>query len=308
MADGQHRRAERTEAFRRLVKRILTSLDGKFEASPPPQLLKELTDEDIIVAVDAVEAVVAEQQPRPSGRAQFRLLAWTVADARGAVRPLDMAAAEAVGKRLHRQAQRVRDAMDAVSADAREARLQLTDAQGVPAIDAQEQSRLESLRAEVYVGFHELEALLPGDAAPPVHVAEPVHAVLAAALESADIASKLAAATQTAEENIPPIPAELALCLGRDGVQALWDHRMYMHEPCERCPITDSKDWYDLLPGLVGQTLLDSRIAYQEGRIDGLEAAVHSEALLDKAQEQVKQLQARVRELEGLPPMVTSDD
>ena len=310
MADGQHQRAERTEAFRRLVKRILTSLDGKFEASPPPQLLKELTDEDIIVAVDAVEAVVAEQQPRPSGRAQFRLLAWTVADARGAVRPLDMVAAEAVGKRLDRQAQRVRKAMDAVSADAREARLQLSDAQGVGAIDAQEQSRLESLRAEVYVGFHELEALLPGDAAPPVHI----HDVLAAALESADIASKLAAAMQTAEENIPPIPAELALCLGRDGVQALWDHRIYMGPQWK---IEDNKDWYDLLPSLVGCTLCAKKVAYKEGYIEALKEASewNDKDLIGSSiyaavryqnhllEERVKQLQARVDELESAPAL-----
>ena len=84
------------------------------------------------------------------------------------------------------------------------------------------------MRSEVYVGFHELEALLPGDAAPRVDVASDLHTVLAAALESANIASNIAAAAQAAEDNIPPIPAELALDLGRDGVQALWDHRTYM--------------------------------------------------------------------------------
>ena len=312
MADGQHRRAERAEAFRRLATRILASPDGEFEPSPPPQLLKELTDEDIIVAVDAVEAVVAEQQPRPSGRAQFRLLSLTVADARGAVRPLDIAAAEAVGKRLDRQAQRVRGAMDAVSADARKARLQQSDAQGVAAIDAQEQSRLESLRAEIYVGFHELEALLPGDAAPPVDVAQPVHAVLAAALESADIASKLAAAEREAEENIPPIPAELALGLGRDGVQALWDHRIHEYPGWT---IEDSKGWYDLLPSLVGCTLIDKKITYNEGYIDAFKEVSewNDEDLIGSSlyatvryqnhllEERVKQLQARVDELESAP-------
>ena len=83
MAGGQERRAQRAEAFGKLAERILTFPDGKFKPSPPPQLLGKLTDEDLVVAVDAVEAVVAKQQPRPSGRAQFRLLAWTVADARG---------------------------------------------------------------------------------------------------------------------------------------------------------------------------------------------------------------------------------
>ena len=62
------------------------------------------TDEILVVAAAAVEAVVAQQQPRPSGKAQYRLLAWTVADARGATAVLDKALAETVGKRLDRQA------------------------------------------------------------------------------------------------------------------------------------------------------------------------------------------------------------
>ena len=319
MAGGQKRRAERAEAIGSLAERILAYPDGTFVPSPPPQLLQTLTDEDITVAADAVEAVVAKQQPRPSGRAQFRLLAWTVADARGAVRALDMAAAEAIGKRLDRQAQRVRRAMAAESASACVARLELSGGmadpailqQGMAAIDAQERARLESLRAEVYVGFHELEALLPGDAAPPVNVARDLHTVLAAALESADIASKIAAAEQENEENLPPIPAELAMELGRDGVQALWDHRSTYMGP--GWTMEGSQDWYGLLPSLVGHTLIDKKIAYGEGKIDAFKEASEwdDEDLIGSSlyatlqrqnhllEERVKQLQARVVELEG---------
>ena len=62
------------------------------------------------------------------------------------------------------------EAMAAVSDGARVARLELSGGiadpatlqQGMAAIDAKERSKLESLRAGVYVGFHELEALMPG--------------------------------------------------------------------------------------------------------------------------------------------------
>ena len=204
--------------FQRLAERILTSPDGNFKPSPPPQLLDELTDEDIAVAVDVVEAVVTKQQPRPSGRAQFRLLAWTVADARGAAAPLDMAVAEAVGKRLDRQAKRVRDAMKAVSAGAREARLQLSGGmadpatlkEGIAAVDVEERSRLEALRAEVYVGFHELNALLP-DAEQEAEK-DPEHPVLAAALQTAEAQLKRQSQLQHPyPPSLPILPADLAL-------------------------------------------------------------------------------------------------
>ena len=64
MAGGQKRRVERSEAFLKLAARIVTFPGGDFEPSPPPQLLSKLTDEDLVLAVDAVEAVAAKQQQR----------------------------------------------------------------------------------------------------------------------------------------------------------------------------------------------------------------------------------------------------
>ena len=40
-----------------------------------------LTDQLLVVAADAVEAAVSDLETRPSGKAQLRLLAWTVAAA-----------------------------------------------------------------------------------------------------------------------------------------------------------------------------------------------------------------------------------
>ena len=94
------RRAELSEALGELAQRILTFPEGKHEPSAPVQLLHQLTDEILVLAADAVDAVMAKQQPRPSGKAQFRLLGWTVADARGATTLLDNSLADQTTRRL----------------------------------------------------------------------------------------------------------------------------------------------------------------------------------------------------------------
>ena len=84
-----------------LARRIRSFPEGQHTASPPPRLLHELTDEQIVVATRAVKAVAAEAPPL-SGNRTYALLAWTVADARGAAVPLDRPLALTVGKRLDR--------------------------------------------------------------------------------------------------------------------------------------------------------------------------------------------------------------
>ena len=156
------------------ARRILASEEGNFTPSPPPALLDSITDELLVVASDTVEAVATQAPTKPSGKAKLRLLAWLVADARGADTPLYKALAETVGKRLERQATAVRAATaDAVqlaesaraaarSAAASDSALQATLEATLAGIDADEQAALGRPRSEVYVGFHELDALLPG--------------------------------------------------------------------------------------------------------------------------------------------------
>ena len=224
------RRAKLSEALEKLTQRILTFPEGKHEPSAPVQLLHQLTDEILVLAADAVEKVMAKQQPRPSGKAQFRLLAWMVADARGATTLLEKALAETVGKRLDRQAQKVRGDISAVRAAAREARLRATGDTDdraatqplVAAIDADERTKLQSLREEVYVGFHELESLLPGFEAEELDdsVAESEHEVLAAARRVAEAEAR----RPPRSSSVPSIPTDLARRLGPEGVQYLWNH------------------------------------------------------------------------------------
>jgi len=112
-----------------------------------------------------------------------RLLAWVVADARGATMALDKALAETVGKRLDRQAQKVRAQLACATREAEEARTRLAAVVAPSApiggmdpgrmaarsaeINAAEAQAYQRARSEVYIGFHELEPLLAGYVAPP---------------------------------------------------------------------------------------------------------------------------------------------
>ena len=156
------------ETLTNIAERILPSTDGDFSPSPPPALLDKLTDQLLVVASDAVTAVAAAALPALSGKATLRLLAWVVADARGATTPLEKALAETVGKRLKKQAQKVRETLAAATADAAEAResaraaaaqdanLAAALAAELAAIDALEHGAYDRARDEVYIGFHEL--------------------------------------------------------------------------------------------------------------------------------------------------------
>lgn len=160
------------DGLKSIAERILPFDKGDFSPSPLPELVNVLTDELLVMAKETVAAVAAAAQPKPSGKAQLRLLAWVVADARGARVAMEKPLAETVGKRLDRQADKVRDDLQAATAHATAARdhasaaaaadtsLEATLASKVAAIDSEERSALERPHHEVYVGFHELEGLL----------------------------------------------------------------------------------------------------------------------------------------------------
>ena len=196
-------------ALEQLARRILSCPDDSFEPSPPPALLKTLTDELLVVASDAVAAVAAEVQPPPSGKAQLRLLAWLAADARGANAVLDNATAWKAGKRIDYQAQAVRAALAQATRTAEEERAALAEAgarmsaaevsKARAKIDEKEQQTYDKHRREVYIGFHELEDLLP----------RPVPAVVS----QPRFPHLLPQANQRATRPLPPIPPDLTAVL-----------------------------------------------------------------------------------------------
>ena len=92
------------DGLKSIAERILPFDKGNFSPSPLPALVNVVTDELLVMAKEIVAAVAAAAQPKLSGKAQLRLLAWVVADARGARVAMEKALAETVGKRLDRQA------------------------------------------------------------------------------------------------------------------------------------------------------------------------------------------------------------
>ena len=282
----------------------------------PPALLSSLTDELLVLASDVVKAEAARCTVKNglgpiSGKAQLRLLAWVVADARGAVTRLEKDLAETVGKRLDRQAQKVRADMTAASEFAERQRAYVNEelakgdrdlaATKLAEIDEAEQLKLGKPRSEVYVGFHELESLLvlprPEPAAAPAAPAAPEPApasaepglppVLASALQAAD-------APRPPSPEPPPIPLDLARQLGRDGVQALWDFRRgtVLSELIIR-----SDDWWKLLPHLVRMTLIERSRAYDEGRRDALDMSDNELAQIASLRELISERNSTIIEL-----------
>jgi hypothetical protein len=217
--------------------RLLALPEGNYTPSTSPALLDVLTDENIVVAVAAVEAVAARQPAPPSANALKKLLATVVADARGAIKMLDKTAALTVGKRLHRQAERVRDilatARSAAAADRSRVRAtaaadpaaRATIRADLAAIDAAEHRALEAPQQEVYIGFSELEELLPlpGDAAEGAAARIERACAAAEAARAAEVAAHAATRYERTVAKLPDMPPALTCALGPDGVQALWE-------------------------------------------------------------------------------------
>ena len=149
-----------------VAQRIRTFTEGQFSPSPPPQVLRRLTDGLLVTACDTVKGVAAEAPPL-SGNSALRLLAWTIADARGATSVMDKPLALTVGKRLDRQAQSVRAQLQGIRTRAEEDRIRYPDdgdatkARQRGVVDHAERKDLELVREEEYVGFHELDDLSP---------------------------------------------------------------------------------------------------------------------------------------------------
>ena len=229
--------AEVTASLRQRAQRLLPFTEGNFTASGPPSLLDALTDASLVVA----SGIVSEEAPQLSGKAQLRLLAWLLADARGATTPIDKKLAETVGKRLDAQVKRVRSAIEQARSLAEQQRAEARAAaaliaqqvkpERLAAIDAAEQKALNAPNKEIYVGFWELGAGA-GEALPPA-AALPSHAaVLAVAPEEPEpepVPSDVL--DRWEEEDRPrlcrwrreggPVPAHVAQCLGEEGCRML---------------------------------------------------------------------------------------
>ena len=162
------------------ARRFLPASDGPVEASSD-LVAEDLTDWLIVLAWEAISTAVAESASAVSGKAKLRLMAWLLCDACGHEGPvLEKSDAEAAGKRLQRQAERVRATAEvakvkaarlrdeAVTVAANDKTLTAELPATLAAIEAELQVALALPRAEVYVNFPELVRELPAAAAPSV--------------------------------------------------------------------------------------------------------------------------------------------
>ena len=291
--------------LRERARRILASKDNKFEPSPPPALIDAITDELLVVASDTVAAAATEAQTKPSGKAKYRLLAWLVADARGAVRA---ATADAV-----ELAESARAA--ARSAAASDVTLQATLQATLAGIDADQQAAVGRPRSEVYVGFHELDALLPGTARyePPLPLDLPSELSpkwqLVKDREDGIFFPIFCQPMTEQERKSGPIPQDLVSLLGPDATTQLREEYggrgyMYMYE---------GPDWWSMgVPNLV--KLLRADLAKSEKwraedellmRADKLLMSVEkrrtseAEEATAEAEEEIQELKKQLQEAKG---------
>jgi hypothetical protein len=321
-----------SEQFQQLARRLRSFEEGKHTPSGEPRLLHELTDSDLVALSDAA-AVVGAEEPKLSGNAALRLLAWTTADARGATMALDKPLALTIGKRLDRQAQSVREKIVAIRARADAERAELrVEAAGDAACAELLQPRLRGLEAslraflelaheEVYVGFNELESLLPEaetdephdvphndtpSAAQPAASATP--ATPAVVYRDADPEGPIPHfpwLLDEPEEGLP-IPQDLAAALGPDATQVLTATRSEGY--------TTSAGWWSIgLPGfakhLLGTLTLERKLhraalADEEElaatRVKNAEArAANAEAELAVADGEIEELRGQLRQARG---------
>jgi len=283
---------------------ILAAKDNKFEPSPPPALIDAITDELLVVASDTVAAAATEAQTKPSGKAKYRLLAWLVADARGAVRA---ATADAV-----ELAESARAA--ARSAAASDVTLQATLQATLAGIDADQQAAVGRPRSEVYVGFHELDALLPGtDGYQPLPPDLPKCGQVGYELTKGreDGISFPFACTQNRARagsmKSAPIPRDLVELLGPDAAAQLWDE--YGGTGYE------APQWWSLgVPNLIkllrhelaekemwlaeDELLLKERVPREWVETARKEAAEAAEATAE-AEEEIQELKKQLQEAKG---------
>ena len=175
-----------SESLQELAARIVVSTDGDTRMSCKDLGLGALTDELLVVASDALQAAVAVAPGiKHSGKALQRCLAWLVAAALGSKVRLDPNDATKAGKRLQKQATKVRAAAvqastlaaaqrsDALAAAAADNSL----ADELPAlleqIDATEAAALAAPCREVYKGFYEIACPPTVDQLQPPPTAQP---------------------------------------------------------------------------------------------------------------------------------------
>lgn len=215
---------------------------------------------------------MGREQPPLSGNGVLKLLAWTVADARGATTLLDKSLALTVGKRLDRQAESVRAKLQGILGRWRDERarihLEAHSNAGMKALLEgfiesaleSEKAELYDARTEVYIGFHELESLLQEE-----EDAEPERAPAPAPVPAPEVQLARQPAVhfpwllELDEEPWAgcPIPPDLLAALySTEAVDLLWEQSREW-----ACPPETGADWWSHgLPRFAARLVLELRL------------------------------------------------
>ena len=161
---------EVSSALRARAERLVSTTDGVFERSDGRPLAYLITDGMLMRVQQAVDDTGDAAEPKLSGLARKRLMAWVVVDVVCSPVVLPKASADKAGGRIWMQAKRVsamvtttsdtatsnRDAAHAAAAA--DPSLEAGLAAELAEIDATEQVAIDRLLTEVYTGFTELES------------------------------------------------------------------------------------------------------------------------------------------------------
>ena len=274
------------------AERLLSTSDGIFDRSGGRAFAKQITDGLLIDIQEAVSEVGDAKQPKLSGLARKRLMAWVVVDVLRSPVELCKAVADKAGGRIWLQAQRVSAALVVVAGEATSQRaaaraaaaadpnLEAGLAMEFAAIDGAELEKIAWLRDEPYIGFHELQ---PATVAPPLVPQIPGAATgtadqegdeaLSASNDALPVStspsgvrfSYLVRSPDARSGEIPAIPADLQGALGPDGVQLLFTE----HSTCMEGRHPEFW-WSTALPDLVEDLM--RRVTRAEGIISERES------------------------------------
>ena len=184
--------------------------------------------------------------------------------------------------------------MRARAAAAADATLAQTLPAALMAIDEAERLALKAARAEVYVGFYELENARAGvPAAAPALDPQLSRAELAKLECKRTEEAAMEAARQEHIADLPDIPSAIACDLGPDGVQALWEFAVDRFVTARDMNDADSCIWTETLPSFARKVLSNATLerAKHEWDLESAQIATRD------AEKQIAEVRAEMREI-----------
>ena len=311
-----------SSALRDRAARLAPTTDGVFDRTVGRPLARVITDGLLIEVQQAVDNTGDAAEPKLSGLARKRLMAWVVVDVLRSPLVLPRPAADKVGGRIWKQAQRVSAAVTAVAdtatnerdaahaAAAADPSLERGLAADLAAIDTTERLALDKLLTEVYTGFTELELVPPMpsvESVPPmpsvafeVPTAAPAPPMPSGAAEPVPRCDGVRyeyLLSDTSDLEVPAVPPDLSASLNSDVLQMLAERN-------RTCMAGEDADkwWSFCLPSLactLARQLSSARSDFSRTEALRKEAWDYAESLHVRHQDELAEVQADYAEIEA---------